>query len=129
MPPYIRLAAPYGLYGLAVKEASKAQKGLILDELCTLTSWTRRHARRELARALNGSMINLRKTRARTYGQEVLEPLKFVWAALGGPAGKRLAPFMREAVEALERHGELQLNNEVRTKLLTVSAATIDRML
>jgi len=52
-----------------------------------------------------------------------------VWATLGGPAGKRLAPFMTEAVEALERHGELELHPHVRIKLLRVSASTIDRML
>jgi hypothetical protein len=30
-------------------------------------------------------------------------------------------------LEAMERHGHLQLNNGVRTQLLTMSAATIDR--
>jgi len=59
----------------------------------------------------------------------VLGPLRFVWATLGGPAGKRLAPFMAEVVEALERHGELELAPQVRAKLLRISAATIDRML
>lgn len=110
-------------------KASNSQKGQILDELCALTTWTRRHARRELARALKGEIKPPRKPRAKVYGKEVLEPLKFVWAALGGLAGKRLAPFMLEAVEALERHGELKLDDYVRTRLLTVSAATIDRML
>lgn len=42
------------------------------------------------------------------------EPLRFVWATLNGPAGKRLAPFMVEIVEALERSGELSLDEEVR---------------
>lgn len=109
-------------------KATKSQKGLILDELCALTSWTRRHARRKLGRALKGETTQ-RKSRPKIYGPEVLEPLRFVWAALGGPSGKRLAPFMAEAVDALERHGELELDPEVRTKLITVSAATIDRML
>jgi hypothetical protein len=55
--------------------------------------------------------------------------LKLIWAVLNGPAGKRLAPFMGEIVEALERAGELQVSPEVRGKLMGVSAATIDRML
>lgn len=110
-------------------KASKSLKGQILDELCALTSWTRRHARRELAKALKDVPARPRNQRARTYGQDVLKPLRFVWAALGGPAGKRLAPFMGEAVDALERHGELEVSEDVRTKLLKVSAATIDRML
>jgi hypothetical protein len=36
---------------------------------------------------------------------------------------------MAEAIEALERHGELSLDPEVRAKLLRISAATIDRAL
>jgi hypothetical protein len=48
---------------------------------------------------------------------------------LDGPSGKRLAPFMPEIVEALERAGELGVAPEVRGKLLRVSPATIDRML
>jgi hypothetical protein len=109
--------------------ASKAEKGRILDELCALTGWTRRHARRALARALEGPTGDPRRPRPRIYGEEVLGPLRFIWATLGGPSGKRLAPFMAEAVEALERHGELALDPEVRAKLLRMSSATIDRLL
>jgi len=109
--------------------ASKALKGQILDELCALTSWTRRHARRALGTALKDEPARPRKQRAKIYGKDVLEPMRFVWAALGGPAGKRLAPFMGEAVEALERHGELKISDDVKIRLLKVSAATIDRAL
>ena len=52
-----------------------------------------------------------------------------IWASLNGPAGKRLAPFMEEIVQVLERCGELQVPPQVRAKLLAVSAATIDRLL
>jgi len=109
--------------------ASKAEKGKMLDELSALTGWTRRHARRALARALLGRAESPRRPRSRIYGQDVVEPLRLVWAALGGPAGKRLAPFMAEALGALERHGELECSGEVRGKLLQISAASIDRLL
>ncbi len=59
----------------------------------------------------------------------MLEPLRVIWATLNGPAGKRLAPFMPQIVEALERCGEIRIEPEVRDKLLRVSAATIDRIL
>lgn len=111
------------------QRASKGEKGRMLDELCALTGWTRRHARRALGQALDGTLERPRRPRPRTYGDDVVEALRFVWAALDGPAGKRLAPFMAEAVEALERHGELALRPEVRAKLLRISAATIDRAL
>ncbi len=109
--------------------APKAEKGRILDELCALTGWARRHARRALARALEGPTGGARRPRPRIYGEEVLEPLRFIWASLDGPSGKRLAPFMAEVVEALERHGELELDPEVRAKLLRMSSPTIDRAL
>jgi hypothetical protein len=114
------------------EKASREDKGRVLNELCALTGWTRRHARRALAQAVaqKGRPPNaLRSPRPRIYGPEVLEPLKVVWATLNGPAGKRLAPFMAEIVEALERSGELEVPPEVRAKLVSISAATIDRML
>jgi hypothetical protein len=110
--------------------AGKAHKTRMLDELCALTGWTRRHARRALSTAAAAPHPPpVRRRRHRIYDGDVLEALKFVWATLNGPSGKRLAPFMGEIVGALERAGELRLAPEVRAKLLTVSAATIDRIL
>jgi hypothetical protein len=110
-------------------KGSKAEKGRILDELCALTGWTRRHARRALADAAQGRIDRPRRPRERTYGQDVLVPLRRIWAVLDGPSGKRLAPFMTEIVEVLERCGELEVSAGVRSKLVAVSSATIDRML
>lgn len=110
-------------------KASKKQKGVMLDELCALTGWSRRHARRALGAALEAPKPPGRRGRPPVYGSEVIEALRFVWATLDGPSGKRLAPFMAEAVEALERHGELSLGEEVRSKLLQMASATIDRAL
>jgi hypothetical protein len=108
---------------------SRTEKGRMLDELCELTGWTRRHARRALQGARTGAIDRPRKPKERTYGPDVLGPLRVVWAVLDGPSGKRLAPFMSEIVQALERAEELSIASEVRMKLLRVSPATIDRML
>ncbi len=110
-------------------KAPKKEKGRMLDELCALTGWSRRHAIRALAEAIHPPKRRARPPRPRIYGPEVLGPLRVVWATLNGPAGKRLAPFMAEIVEALERWGELELTPELREKLLRISAATIDRLL
>src|SRR6266540_7309580 len=75
-------------------KASKKDKGKMLDELCALTGWTRRHARRALAQAIRPSQRPPRPPRPRIYGPEVVDPLRVIWATLNGPAGKRLAPFM-----------------------------------
>lgn len=108
-------------------KASKKGKGVMLDELCKLTGWTRRHARRALTQALE--QPKRPAVRSKIYGQEVGDALGFIWALLGAPAGKRLAPFLPEIIEVLERTGERAFAPEVRAKLLRISAATIDRML
>ena len=110
-------------------KGSKGDKGRMLDELSELTGWSRRHARRALGQALQAPAASSRRPRVRIYGEDVVEQLRFVWATLNGPSGKRLAPFMAEAVQALERHGELSLEPATRCKLLQMSSATIDRAL
>lgn len=109
--------------------ATKAQKTSMLDELCELTGWSRRHARRALTAALVPPEPASAPVRTRVYGEETLVPLVKIWATLGGPSGKRLAPFMPEIVEVLERCAELEVSPQTRRKLLAISAATIDRML
>jgi hypothetical protein len=109
--------------------ASKKGKGVMLDELCELTGWTRRHARRALTAASRPPVPRVPAPRPRVYDEEVAQALRFCWALLGAPAGKRLAPFLPEIVEVLERTGEKSFTPQVRAKLVTISAATIDRVL
>ncbi len=105
---------------------SKAVKGEVLDQLCVLTGWSRRHARRALTQP---APPRRRRTAPVVYDNAVLEPLRRIWAILGGPCGKRLAPFLPEIVAVLEHHGEVDLDPAVRAKLVRISAATIDRLL
>jgi hypothetical protein len=107
--------------------ASRAEKAAILEEVCELCDYNRDYARRALRRALAPPAKRKPARREPVYGPEVTEALRVVWAALDAPAGKRLAPVMAEAVAALERHGELELTEEVRARLCAISAATIDR--
>jgi len=110
-------------------KGSKAEKSAILDEVCELCDYNRDYARRALRLALLPVPKRKRSTREPTYTGEVIAALQQVWAVLDGPAGKRLAPVMSQTVAALERHGELDLTDEVRTQLCAMSAATIDRRL
>ena len=55
--------------------------------------------------------------------------MKQVWRIAGGICGKRLVPFLAELVPILERHEEEEQDEETRTKLLAISAASIDRAL
>ncbi|HEX7463034.1 MAG TPA: hypothetical protein VF317_12765 [Dermatophilaceae bacterium] len=55
--------------------------------------------------------------------------LRFCWAVLDAPTGKRLAPVMGGLVAALRRCGELDVSDEVAAALVVMSPATMDRRL
>ncbi len=67
--------------------------------------------------------------RPRHYGPDVQHALFLVWHAANSICAKRLIPFLPTFVEALERHEHLHLTEECRSQLLSMSAATADRLL
>lgn len=121
-------------YATAFKPASKAQKTVLLDQVCEVTGWSRDHARRRLAQAAKPKRVKARKTRARKYSYQALKILQRVWAFSGGQCGKYLAESMPLLLAGLEAHGELtdgeaRFDDAVKVELLSMSAATIDRYL
>lgn len=112
------------------RRAAKAEKGRILDTLCELSGYSRDHAARLLrAGPPPKKASKSRRVRPRIYDAEVLFALRKIWATLDGICGKRLVAAMAPTLQAMERHRELALTSSVRDKLLSVSAATVDRML
>lgn len=128
-------------YARAYVRASKKDKGLILDQVMSVTGWSRDNARRRLAEAAKrppgtGRSVAARPRKPRTlkYSYDALKVLQRVWAASGGQCGKYLAASMALQLDGLQRHGELEFGTEryspeVREELLTMSAASIDRYL
>ena len=108
--------------------AGKAEKSLILDEFEAITGMHRKHAMRLLR---SGPSCRAAEGRAgrRIYDAAVCEALVVVWEASDRICGKRLKALMPTLVEAMERHGHLELGPEIRAGLLAMSAATIDRSL
>jgi len=67
--------------------------------------------------------------RARLYDAAVHQALTVLWEAADRICGKRLRVLLPVLIDAMERHGHLQLDPVVRSRLLEVSAATIDLLL
>ncbi len=111
-------------YRLAVR----VEKGRILDELCKVTGWHRKHAVRALA---GESAIDPGGPRQRkpAYGAIIKDALVALWEASDRICGKRLKVMIPTLLPALERHGRLKLDKAQRALVLGVSAATIDRLL
>jgi hypothetical protein len=103
--------------------SNRAERGQTLNGFVAVTGFHRKHAARLLGGGLRGRRIG---PRVDVYSDAVREALIVLWDAFDRICGKGLIPTL---VEAMERHGHLQLVSEVRIGLLSISAATIDRAL
>ena len=126
------------------QKATKKEKRKILDELVHLTGYTRtyaswllsHHGRKVYLTGRNGkkyrvigSITKVKRNRKKIYDEEVLSSLKKIWLIFDCPCGKRLAPSLPWMIKKLEKHEELVLSQEVKAKLLSISPATVDRLL
>ena len=127
------------------QEASRREKSVILDEFTELTGYNRAYAAlllgsygREVWRSDRKSLTKLKacddravdgRGAPRQYDQAVNDAVTRVWYFCDCMCGKRLAPAIRTIVPVLQRWGELEITDEIESKLMCVSAATIDRML
>src|SRR5271169_5609444 len=110
------------------RSAGRMDKGRILDELCAVTGWHRKHAVRALASHV-GISPEVRRQRSPTYGATIRDALVALWEASDRICGKRLRVMIPTLLPALERHGRLNLEKADRDCVLAISAATIDRLL
>jgi len=69
------------------------------------------------------------RPRKRIYDEAVCQALALLWEAADRICGKRLKALLPVLIESMERHGHLRLDPVVRSAVLDISAATIDRLL
>ena len=104
------------------------KKSKLLDAFTAATGYNRKYAMGLLNHA-QVEQSTPQRPRPRRYGPEVQHALFLVWHAANRICAKRLIPFLPTLVEALERHEHLHLTEECRSQLLSMSAATADRLL
>lgn len=109
-------------------KANRAEKKRLLDEFVKTTGYKRKWAMELLHHGPPPPRTG-RGGRPEKYSPVVVGALREASELSGGLCGKRLAPFLDEFVAGLEAEGAVKLDPELRTQLVSMSAATIDRRL
>jgi len=102
----------------------KRARSVLLDEFCAVSGWERKYALKVLNGKRRGGGGPGRGGAPKRYGVGVVEVLTHCWRQMEQPCGKRMAGMLPLWVGHL-----VELEEEVREKVLAVSAATIDRLL
>jgi len=113
------------------RQSARIDKKKILDEFAAAAGYHRKHAIRALGREKpeKPARVSRRSRPPRIYTPDVQEALETVWKAADRICSKRLAPYIGTFIKSLERHGHLNLTPVTRRRLLSMSAATMDRIL
>jgi hypothetical protein len=108
--------------------ASKRMKRIILDEFCRVCGYNRKYAIRLLStRSKPGRTLTKERPGRRPKYQDpaLMEALVFLWKAGNLPCGKRL----KAMIPLWLPYYPKPLSNEMKNLLMTIAAATIDRLL
>jgi len=116
------LLAIWGRY----QRVGRRFKSKILDEFCEVCGYSRKYAIGLLNR--EPGRRRRRPGPRRRYDAQVLEPLKFIWRQAEQMCSKRLKAALPLWLPFYEQR-QGRLSEAVRTKLLRISPATIDRLL
>lgn len=112
--------------------ATKKEKTDILNTVCNATGLSRNRTTRLLCgSAKTNNKFNKKENRGRkkTYDETLIVTIEKIWKLADFACGKRLKEAMPLFIDALQRHDELILDPQISDKLITMSAATIDRLL
>lgn len=114
---------------LRYRRGNRAVKKGILDEFCETHSYHRKAAARLLRQAPISDKKPQKPGKKKIYEPDrLLEPLKRIWLATDQMCGKRLQRALPLWLPHYQKHHE-PLLEEISIQLLSMSAATIDRLL
>ena len=106
--------------------SDRRERRQILSEFVRISGYHRKHALRVLNQS--SSAPAKPRQRERLYDEAVHQALATLWEAADRICGKRLRVLIPVLIEAMERHGHLQLDPVVRSRLLCPSIRTLCRM-
>lgn len=106
--------------------AANRDKSRILEEFVAATGYHEKSAIRVLNAVPEPKRRHTRQ-RPSLYDEAARGALIVLWEASDRICGKRLKALLPILLPALERNGHLKLETEIRCKILSMSAATIDR--
>ena len=86
--------------------------------MCAVTGYRRDYARLRLA--LTPREVKLRIPGPPKYGGKVVAALEKCWAVANAPAGKRLAPLLKELVPVLRCYQELDIDGDAAALLVSM---------
>ena len=110
------------------RNAARIEKTQILDEFVDIAGCHCKHAIRLLT-GIDPVMPDSPRLGRTIDSEAVREALVVLWEAADRICGKRLKAILPGLIGAMERHGHLALDPNVRQLLLAASPATIDRLL
>lgn len=105
------------------------EKGKLLDGFIAATGYERKYAINLLHKANDLLSKKSKLHKNCQYDGSVQQALITIWHYANQICSKRLTPFLPDLIDALERHGHLSLPLQIKQKLLTISSATVDRLL
>jgi len=110
------------------RKGDRMEKGRILDEFCKVCGYARKYAIRVLNSSEKGKGDTKKRGPRVRYGAEVVAVLERIWLATDQVCSKRLKAAIPLWLAHYEkRYGDLP--EATRTKILTLSPATMDRLL
>ncbi|MFW7269277.1 ISNCY family transposase [Gluconacetobacter sp. Hr-1-5] len=108
-------------------KSGRIDRRRILDEFTAVTGFHRKHAMRILR--MERPAVRKERVDRRLYDDTTREALVMLWEVSDRICSRRLKALIPVLLDAMERHGHALPAPDVRAKLITMSAATIDRAL
>jgi hypothetical protein len=109
------------------QSASAPEKKQLVTHFVASTGYVRKYAVWVLNHA--EEVLQTADPSRQRYGPEVQQSLELAWETLNRICAKRLVPFLPDIIASLEQGGHLHLSEENCRTLLSMSAATADRLL